>query len=451
MKALRIFCLGGLLLLYAQVGMGQDSIRTEHLQEVKVNARQHRILTSTSPLQLLDKGDMLRLGVTDMADALHRMPGINLRDYGGAGGMKTVAVRGFGAGHTGVSYDGVLLSECQGGEIDVSRYSLDQVQTLRLTIGDNDDIFISARQASVAALLAIETMSEIPIDKQPHLSTQLQVGSFGYVSPYLRYVQRLSDRFTLQAMGEYTYAENDYPFLLRNGKYTTHERRTNSRMNSGHGELNMHWMMGRRADGMSRNQLWAKIYYYDNDRQLPGIVRYYTNVTAEQLHDRNAFAQARWQARSLDDHWMLKVQAKMNWASSAYQDTLVANRRNDATYWQREFYTSAALMWMAGGRLGGGLLCRLDDELAQQHSRHRPATSPTWHPAVALRPICEGKMGGSCQNAGFSLPQQPGAQDRDSARQRQSYQSRTGCQGCTPAFAIAFAFLSAPGKWYCQR
>jgi hypothetical protein len=150
MKALRKFCLGGLLLLYAQVGMGQDSIRTEHLQEVKVNARQHRILTSTSPLQLLDKGDMLRLGVTDMADALHRMPGINLRDYGGAGGMKTVAVRGFGAGHTGVSYDGVLLSECQGGEIDVSRYSLDQVQTLRLTIGDNDDIFISARQASVA-------------------------------------------------------------------------------------------------------------------------------------------------------------------------------------------------------------------------------------------------------------------------------------------------------------
>ena len=103
MKTLRKFCLGGLLLLYVQVSMGQDSIRTECLQEVKVNARQHRILTSTSPLQLLDKGDMLRLGVTDMADALHRMPGINLRDYGGAGGMKTVAVRGFGAGHTAVS------------------------------------------------------------------------------------------------------------------------------------------------------------------------------------------------------------------------------------------------------------------------------------------------------------------------------------------------------------
>ena len=324
-----------------------DTLRTQHLQQVEVNAQgQRRMMTSTAPLQLLAHQDFARLGVTDIADALHRMPGINLRDYGGAGGMKTVAVRGFGAGHTGVSYDGMLLSECQGGEIDVSRYSLDQVQTLKLTIGDNDDIFISARQASVAAMLAIETMNEIPADRRAHLSTQLQVGSFGFVSPYLRYVQRISDRFTLQAMGEYTYAENDYPFLLRNGKYTTHERRTNSRMNSGHGELNMHWMMGRRADGMSRSQLWAKLYYYDNDRQLPGIVRYYTNLNAEQQHDRNAFAQARWQARSLDDHWMLKVQAKMNWASSAYRDTLVADRRNDATYWQREYYTSAALMWM---------------------------------------------------------------------------------------------------------
>ena len=156
MKALWKICLGSLLLSYAQVGMGQDSIRTEHLQEVKVNARQHRILTSTSPLQLLDKGDMLRLGVTDMADALHRMPGINLRDYGGAGGMKTVAVRGFGAGHTGVSYDGVLLSECQGGEIDVSRYSLDQVQTLRLTIGENDDSFMSSRRGAVGSWLSID-------------------------------------------------------------------------------------------------------------------------------------------------------------------------------------------------------------------------------------------------------------------------------------------------------
>ncbi len=322
------------------VDLPQDSLRNLQLQEVEVKGRQKQMVRSTSPLQLLDRQEMRTLGVTDLADALHRLPGINLRDYGGAGGMKTVSVRGFGAQHTGVSYDGILLSECQGGEIDVSRYSLDNVETLRLTVGDNDDIFLTARQASVAAVLAIETMNEIPADRRAHLSAQCKMGSFGYVSPFARYVQRLSERFTLSVMGEYVYAENDYPFTLRNGKLTTKEHRTNSRMNSGHGEVNLYGRTGKRS------QLWAKLYYYDNDRQLPGIVRYYTNLNAEQLRDRNALVQARWQTRSRDDRWLLKLNAKYNWASSAYSDSLVAQRRNDATYWQREYYASAALMWL---------------------------------------------------------------------------------------------------------
>lgn len=307
---------------------------------VEANARL-RMMRSTAPVQVLEHADIRKLGVSDVADALHRMPGINLRDYGGAGGMKTVAVRGFGAQHTGVSYDGILLSECQGGEIDVSRYSIDQVKALRLSVGDNEDIFITARQASVPALLSIETMEEEPVDERVHLATQLKYGSFGLVSPFLRYTQQLSQGFTLSAMGEYTYAENDYPFILQNGKLKTKERRSNSRMNSGHGELNSHWRVN------PCNQIWAKLYYYDNDRRLPGIVRYYTNLSAETLHERNFFGQMRWIMRSINDKWMLKVNAKYNWASSVYTDSLVANRLNDASYWQREYYASASLMWLA--------------------------------------------------------------------------------------------------------
>ena len=62
-----------------------------------------RSLQSTSPEHVLQHSDLQRMGVSTMADALHRIPGITLRDYGGAGGMKTVSVRGFGTQHTGVS------------------------------------------------------------------------------------------------------------------------------------------------------------------------------------------------------------------------------------------------------------------------------------------------------------------------------------------------------------
>ena len=319
-----------------------DSIDSPHvLPGVTVNDRhrQHNSVTSTAPKHIISQDQVLRMGITDIADALHRMPGITLRDYGGAGGMKTVSVRGFGARHTGVSYDGIMLSECQSGEIDVSRYSLDNVDNIALIVGDNDDIFIPARNAAYAATLNINTIPVPGFDLKPHLTAQLKVGSFGYTSPYLRYTQSVNRRLAITLSGEYLYAENDYPFILRNGAATKKEYRTNSRMNSAHGEAALAWKAGHRS------VLEGKVYYYDNDRQLPGIVRYYTNISNEQLHDRNAFAQLRY--RTWNGHNLsLKLNGKFNWASAAYTDGNYKGGINDATYIQREAYTSACLLFI---------------------------------------------------------------------------------------------------------
>lgn len=313
--------------------------RVHELQGVTVTESQRRhTLTSTAPLHLLDRRDMLSMGITDMADALHRLPGITLRDYGGAGGMKTVSVRGFGAKHTGVSYDGVMLSECQSGEIDLSRYSLDNVEGLSLTIGDNDDIFIPARQSSTPAVLNIETLRMRTDDTRPHLTAQVKQGSFGLISPFVRYEQNLSNRFAFSLVGEYTYADNDYPYSIQNGNETVSDRRSNSRMNSWHGELNFLYQTNR----VSR--LSGKLYYYDNDRQLPGQVHYYTNLSGEALRDRNAFGQLLYQTR-WDDKLSLKWLAKYNWAESVYRDRMMQGGVNDASYWQREVYSSAVLLY----------------------------------------------------------------------------------------------------------
>ena len=313
--------------------------RTHQLREVTVteSRRQHQV-TSTAPLHIIDHEQMLTLGVTDVADALHRIPGVTLRDYGGAGGMKTVSVRGFGAKHTGVSYDGVVLSDCQSGEIDLSRYSLDNVSQLSLVIGDNDDIFIPARNASTSALLNIQTIGMPTDDARAHLTAQLKAGSFGYLSPYLRYEQNLSDQFALSAIGEYTYAENDYPFELKHMNPVKTDRRTNSRMNTGHGELNFVW------EANPFNRLSGKLYYYDNDRQLPGVVHYYTDLCRQTLRDRNVFGQLQYLTHNRSG-WSLRWHAKFNWNASSYRDPLIPNGVYDADYWQREAYTSAAVLY----------------------------------------------------------------------------------------------------------
>ncbi|MDE5915364.1 MAG: Plug domain-containing protein, partial [Duncaniella sp.] len=40
-------------------------------------------IKSSAPVFNLNEKEFNRLGVTDISDAIHRLPGVNLRDYGG--------------------------------------------------------------------------------------------------------------------------------------------------------------------------------------------------------------------------------------------------------------------------------------------------------------------------------------------------------------------------------
>ena len=217
-----ILCRGALGLLtiagcFSAMGQQPDSLSYDLMQLDVVANKVKTEVTSTAPLFRLDNKRMKDIGVTDLTDALHRMPGMNIRDYGGAGGMKTVSVRGFGTTHTGVIYDGVMLSDAQSGAIDLSKYSLDNVDDLSLIIGDNNDIFTSAKTAASAAAIIINTGS-VPAmsDSVMHLTGQLRVGSFGMINPYVKIGKTVNKHFSFSAIGEFTHAKNNYPFTLRN-------------------------------------------------------------------------------------------------------------------------------------------------------------------------------------------------------------------------------------------
>ena len=374
----------------------------QELQRVDVVAeRQVSPLRASVPVQRIDRDRMLRLGLHTIPDALRHMAGITLRDYGGAGGMKTVSVRGIGARHTAVVYDGIALSDCQTGEIDLSRYSLDQLSTVALVIGDNDDIFQPARNQAAAATLYLETdnrptplplpwregsncsqgvlsplryesvasrraqeaqgvqevQEEMHTTPLPHREglgggSSLTLGSFGLVNPSLRLTSPPyggGDRGGASPYGgrarvgaslfaDFFHADNDYPFTLHNVSLTTRERRTNSRMNSGRAELNFNWQPN------IHNTLSAKAYYYNNHRRLPGIVHYYTNENHERLVDQNAFGQLSLRSQ-LSSQWALLAHAKYNWSATDYQNRTPGSGLADACYWQREAYASASALY----------------------------------------------------------------------------------------------------------
>ena len=111
---LRAICLGVFTLVSVVESRAQqnDSIGdNRQLEEVTVKARRAPVkVTSATPVQLLGKDEIKSLGLQNMADAVRRFAGTNVRDYGGIGGLKTVSVRNLGAAHTAVSYDGVVAA-----------------------------------------------------------------------------------------------------------------------------------------------------------------------------------------------------------------------------------------------------------------------------------------------------------------------------------------------------
>ena len=111
------------LLLFFVAGSGISMLRAQnstdslqHLDEVLVTAR--ALQKEIIPVQKLSGEELRRLGSHNVADALRYFSGVQLKDYGGIGGLKTVNIRSMGTNHVGVFYDGIELGNAQNGTVD---------------------------------------------------------------------------------------------------------------------------------------------------------------------------------------------------------------------------------------------------------------------------------------------------------------------------------------------
>ncbi len=269
-----------------------DTATNRTLSEVEVLAKSRLSVTRQgAPLQLMEKTEIERLGLHDLAEAIKRFSGTTVRDYGGIGGLKTVSVRSLGAQHTAVSYDGITISDTQSGQVDISRFSLDNVEAISLSIGQADDIFQTARMYASAGALSIQTERPEFADKSFRLQGQVKGGSFGMVNPTLRYDQQLSRKYALSLHGDWLRADGQYPYTFVNGNIVTEEKRKNSDIKTLRTELNLF------ADWGKQGTLKTKGYWFDSRRGLPGSVILYNNYHTERLENRNGFIQSVYENR----------------------------------------------------------------------------------------------------------------------------------------------------------
>ncbi len=303
-----------------------------------------RSLAAPAPLQRIDSLALTTRGITDTGDALRRLAGVNLRDYGGAGGLKTVSVRGLGASHTAVTYDGLPVSDAQQGQIDLQRFQVERLSALELQTLDNDRLLCPVRSMA-AAVINLYAATPTATDNRFHGSLTLRQSSWNVYNPSLALAKRTSPRTALTFGADYFFGLNDYPFFVSNGIASTHKRRTNSRMQSYTLESNLAHTTRRGGS------LKAKAFYYNNHRRLPGQVILYVDDNNERQSQQNAFGQMAWKQHF--GRWDVMVAVRYNWQESRYTDVdgKYPGGALHQNYWQCEAYATAGASYRIVGPL----------------------------------------------------------------------------------------------------
>lgn len=320
----------------------KDTIQSRRIAEVTVTAQVKPSATlSSNPVQTLSESDIDKIGILSVSDAVRRLSGVVVKDFGGIGGMKAVSIRGIGSEHTAVLYDGIVVSNAQSGQVDIGQFSLDNVAMLSLTIGQSDDIFKTARASASVGVLSITTREPSFSDKNYSIQTQLTAGSWGQFNPYLYYAHKLNKKFSFSLDGSWQRSDGMYSYERKNVTETIKEKRQNTDVDIKRSELNV-------FGELTKNQkLSVKAYYFDSERGLPnGIIIYNYNNSKLRLWDRNFFTQAKY-VNYINDKFNWQTQGKYTHSYTRYidKDAKYSDGIQENIYKQDELYLTSSLLY----------------------------------------------------------------------------------------------------------
>ena len=226
---------------------------------------------------------------TDLSDAIRTFGGLQVKDYGGVGGLKTVNVRSLGSEFTGVFIDGIQVANAQNMQVDLGRFGADEFSAATLSYGEGapPGILPGAREEIGGNnLLLMSGEPRFHPGTKDAWSVRLRAGSFGTISPSMAWSHR-SGNVTSRLSAEWIRTNGRYRFHDSGPGYDTTMVRENSDLQS----FRASW----RLSGTSEKDSWrALAHFYDSERGLPGpVVRRATASISskDRQRDRDMFVQ----------------------------------------------------------------------------------------------------------------------------------------------------------------
>lgn len=139
-----------------------DSLLTENLEEVVVTAtRTFRQLSSIPlPVTLISQKQLQRTGVTRLNEILNEQTGIVMTPDATIGGGEGVQMQGIASDYVLVLIDGVPVVGRSGGNLDLSRFAIGNIEQIEIVKGPSSSLFGSEALGGVINIITEKPVSE---------------------------------------------------------------------------------------------------------------------------------------------------------------------------------------------------------------------------------------------------------------------------------------------------
>lgn len=213
----------------------------------------------------------------DLGQILNLLPGLQIKNYGDVGGLKTVSFRSLGAGHTALVQDHSSVSTTQSGQADLSSFPVDFIEKLELiTLSPTrTDIPIHAKLAGVVVNVA-SVHSYVGNNRQ-NVIIGAQAGSFDQYEGYLM-LQKRSAKWAGTLTGKIRSYGGAYPYTYLNGNTTIKDRRENNRLLEYFGTTSIQFSPNQ------HHRFQLRISGNDYRKELAGAVIFYNSNAAQYLN-----------------------------------------------------------------------------------------------------------------------------------------------------------------------
>ncbi len=191
-----------------------------------------------------------------LAELLAQYSGIFIKSYG-MGGTATPSFRGTGAGHTGLTWNGVNISHPMLGQSDLSLVPAGLIDDIQIFYGGAS---MPLSNGGIGGIINLETH---PVwKKETLISFNPGIGSFGQYTGLIK-VRSGSAGFQTITKAFFQSAENDFPYLNTGiSKEPVWQKRSNSQV-SQKGFIQEFYLK------QAKSTASARIWYENSDRNLP--------------------------------------------------------------------------------------------------------------------------------------------------------------------------------------